>query len=373
MDTDALTPSLLRALRAPQPYPAVSLTMPTHRRQPDNAQDAVRLRNLVAEAGRRLDADPDVSRQAGIDVRAHLDRAVAEVGPWHALDGLLIFASPAESHVWTLAREVPERVVLSDTFLTRNLVAAKAQARPFWVLAVSGDRATLWSGTREGVREEEREGFPMTVPETQFDAQREERIGDVPSTFQDEETRHFLRAADEALGAVLAADSRPLYLIGLPQALTALEEVGVHCRSAAGTVHKGGLTDASPTGLLKELRPAIEEHRRREATDIAGRLDDARGRRSFAAGLDEVWAAVRDRRAGVVAVEEHFRQTVRVTDRHLEPVGADARGSAVTSPQVRDDIVDELVEAALDSGADVAFLADDALAEHGRISAGLRY
>lgn len=51
MDTDALTPGLLQELRATRPYPALSLTMPTHRRAPDNAQDAVRLRNLVAEAG----------------------------------------------------------------------------------------------------------------------------------------------------------------------------------------------------------------------------------------------------------------------------------------------------------------------------------
>ncbi len=35
--------------------------------------------------------------------------------------------------------------------------------------------------------------------------------------------------------------------------------------------------------------------------------------------------------------------------------------------------MDELVEAALDSGADVVFVEDDSLAEHGRIAAALRY
>src|SRR5688572_29397462 len=79
MDTDALTPELLRKLREPKAYPAVSLTMPTHRREPDNEQDSVRLRNLMAEAGRRLDADEAVGRQARGGIKAQLEQAVAGV------------------------------------------------------------------------------------------------------------------------------------------------------------------------------------------------------------------------------------------------------------------------------------------------------
>lgn len=70
-------------------------------------------------------------------------------------------------------------------------------------------------------------------------------------------------------------------------------------------------------------------------------------------------------------MEEHFQQTVRVADEHLEPVSGEA--ADLTDSSVREDIVDELVEAALDSGADVVFLADDALTEYGRIAAALRY
>ncbi|CAM5644092.1 hypothetical protein SBADM41S_12182 [Streptomyces badius] len=101
------------------------------------------------------------------------------------------------------------------------------------------------------------------------------------------------------------------------------------------------------------------------------RLDNARSAHAFAGGLDEVWAAVREGRAGLVAVEEHFQATVRVADEHLEPVPEGTAQSA--DGAVREDIVDELVEAALDSGADVVFVEDDSLAEHGRIAAALRY
>lgn len=371
MDTDALTAGLLRELRATRPYPAVSLTMPTHRRAPDNAQDAVRLRNLVAEAGNRLEADPQVTREARAAVREQLDRAVAEVDPRRALDSLVILATAEEYQIWQLPRTAPERVVLSDTFLTRNLVAAKAQARPFWVLTVAADHAALWSGTADAVRPEERDGFPLTAPKEAPNPQREERIGDTPSTFSDEETRQFLRTVDEKLRAVLAADPRPLYLIGLAPALALLDEVGESAGTAIGRVTKGAPADISPAELLRELRPALEAGSGRTADEIETRLDHARGSHTFAGGLDEVWAAVQEGRAGLVAVEEHVQRTVRVTDGHLEPVGVDAARTA--DGEVREDIVDELVEAALDSGADVVFVADDSLAGHGRIAAALRY
>lgn len=319
----------------------------------------------------RLEADPAVTHEAGNAVKEQLDRAVTELDPRRALDALVVLVTADEHQIWQIPRTAPERVVLSDTYLTRNLVAAKAQAQPFWALTVSAEHAVLWSGAQDVLTEERTGGFPLTAPREAPNPQREEQIGDTPSTFTDEETRNFLRTVDEKLRAVLAEDPRPLYLVGLAPALALLDEVGESTKSAVGRVAKGVPADMTPGDLLKELRPALDERRQRFAAEIDGRLDEARGRRAFAGGLDEVWAAVREGRAGLVAVEEHFQQTVRVADEHLEPVSGEA--ADLTDSSVREDIVDELVEAALDSGADVVFLADDALTEYGRIAAALRY
>ena len=66
----ALSPTTLTELRRPRPYPAVSVLTPTHRREPENAQDPVRLRNVVAEAKKQLEADPAVTRERRHDVVA---------------------------------------------------------------------------------------------------------------------------------------------------------------------------------------------------------------------------------------------------------------------------------------------------------------
>lgn len=371
MDSNDLTPEVLRRLRKPRSYPAVSLTIPTHRREPRNDGDPVRLRNVLADAVHRMEADPDIPKAARLAVRAQLDRAAAEVDLRHKLDGLLILADADEHQIWYLPRETPESVVISDTYLTRNLVAATAQLRRYWVLGVAAGRATLWSGAGQFLHEHRGDGFPMTPPEETWDVEREERIGDTPSTFTDEETRKFLRSVDDAFTAVLAARPRPFHLVGVAPALALLEDAGSTARSAAGRLAKGGLTDGPAHVLAAALRPVVDAYARSEEKEVLDRLDDARSSRTFAAGLDEVWVAVRERRAALVAVEEHFQRSARVSDGHLIPV--DGEDGAAVGRAVQDDIVDELVESALDGGARVVFLDDDVLAGHHRIAAVLRY
>ncbi|MFF2847990.1 chemotaxis protein [Streptomyces sp. NPDC058001] len=361
----ALTPAVLARLRAPRPYPAVSLVMPTHRREPDNAQDPVRLRNLLAEAKERLRADPAVTRERRADVEEQLDRAHTEVDLAHVEDGLAIFAAPGEHHVWYLGRTAPERVVLADTFLTRNLVAAREAERPYWVMAVSANRVSLWNGGPERVTEVYKGGFPLTRSLTAQDVEREERIGDVPSTFTDEATRQFLRGADEAMRHVLAAAPRPLYVAGEAAALSLLDDAGTVARDASRVPH-GGLADGPADVVWQAVRPFRAVHQEAEIGALLQELDKARGRRDFAAGVDEVWQSALGGRVGTLAVEENYRTTVRDDGEHLVPAESG-------DLDAREDLVDEIVERSLDTDAKVRFVPDGTLAEQNHIAAVLRY
>ncbi|WP_030688950.1 hypothetical protein [Streptomyces globisporus] len=361
----ALSTAALAELRRPRPYPAVSLLMPTHRREPDNAQDPVRLRNLLARAEKDLQDDPGVTRERRADVLSQLERAVAEVDLAHAEDGLVIHVAPGEHHVWTVARTVPERVVIADTFLTRNLVAARSAERPYWALTVAADRISLWNGAPERAVEHTADGFPLTRSLEDPDAERKERIGDLPSTFRDEDARTFFREAHEVLRTVLASEPRPLYVIGEAPAVSLLEETGSLPQDTA-TVHQGGLGDGPEEAVRKALAPLLAAHEEAVSTTALTELDAARSRREYAGGLDEVHEAAKEGRIRLLAVEEHYRTVVRDYGDHLEPADASDLDS-------RDDIVDEIVEQALETGAEVRFVPDGALADANRIAAVLRY
>ncbi|MFI6035883.1 chemotaxis protein [Streptomyces sp. NPDC051315] len=361
----ALSPATLSALRRPRPYPAVSVLTPTHRREPDSTQDRVRLRNVVTEAKKQLETDPSVTRERRVDVAEQLDRALAEIDLTHTEDGLVIFAAPGEHQVWSLPRPVPERVVLSDTFLTRNLVSARAAERLFWVLSVSADRVTLWNGGPGRVTEARTGGFPLVRSRENFDAERMERIGDLPSTFRDEGTRHFLRDAETAMARLLRENPRPLYVTGEQAALSLLDEFGGVTRDAVHVPH-GGLTHATPDTVWQAVRPLLDEEARRDTNAVARELDSARGHRTFAAGVDEVWQNAREGRVRLLAVEENYRVTVRDDGDHLTP-------AASGDLDARDDIVDEIVEQCLETGAEVRFVPDGTLGEAEGIAGVLRY
>lgn len=365
-----LTSATLADLRKTRPFPAVSLLMPTHRTEPDNAQDPIRLRNMVTEAKRRLESDPDVPRDARFDVAAQLDQALGEVDLVHSLDGLVILASPGEHEVWSLPREVPERVVFSDTYLTRNLVAARAQNEPYWVLALAIDHATLWGGTNDRVEQVSLEGFPHKIDDLDWDVEHQERVGNFPSVYTDERTHQFMREIDTKLNALLSRHPRPFYLVGLPPVLAVLDEVRTNHHTEAGRVPKGGLTQGPPHTLAAEIEPAREAYRTKQIGDLAQRIDAATGRRAMTSGLDEVWRAVLEGRVDTLVIEDGYRETVQVAENHLMPVpdGTPSNGFPVV-----DDIVDDIAERALDRGAQVYFVPDGELAERGHIAATLRF
>lgn len=361
-----LTPAALAELRRPRKYPAVSVLLPTHRRERDHAQDAVRLRNLLEQAKDAVHHDPEVSRTDRIDVIGQLDQAGAEVDLVYAEDGLAIFAAPGEHHIWSLDRPVPPRVLLAQTFLTRNLVAAHAASQPFWVLVVSGDIATMWSGGRGRVPERISGPFPVRRPRIDFDPERQQRIGDMPGIFDDEETRIFLREVAEAADSVLAADPRPLYVVGDTEALAALDETGPLVREAVARIAHGGLAEGPGEALRRALRDAARARDDEQVAEVLDGLDRARGHKSFAGGVDEVWHSVAEGRASLVAIEDDYRATFRDDGGHLVPATPGERGA-------REDIVDEIAEQALDTGAQVHFLPDGTLAEAGHIAAVLRF
>ncbi|QOV33647.1 chemotaxis protein [Streptomyces ferrugineus] len=362
----ALSPTTLTELRRPRPYPAVSVLTPTHRREPYRTQDQVRLRNVVAEAKKQLEADPSVTRERRTDVERQLDQALAEVDLTYAEDGLVIFAAPGEHQVWSLARTVPERVVLSDTFLTRHLVSAQAAERPYWVLSISADRVALWNGTLDRITEARMGGFPLTRRVENFDAERREQIGDTPSTFRDEGTRHFLKDADSAMSTILRRDPRPLYVTGEQAALSLLDEIGGATRIAVHIPH-GGLAHGTHEAVWQAVGPRITAEIRENTDAVLRELESAHGRKAFAAGLDELWRSAREGRVRLLAVEENYRATVRGEEGgHLIPaVSGDL--------DAREDIVDEIVEQCLETGAEVRFVPDGTLSDSRGIAGVLRY
>ena len=148
------------ALQQISGYPALTITLPTHRTSPDNQQDPIRLRNLVTQATDRLLGEFS-KREIG-PLLARLEDLVNDVNYRQTLDGLVLCANQDFGVKYYLPFTLPERVVVEETFLTRDLVFAMNRTPRYWVLVLSEQPTRLFEGTRDTLVEVQEGGFPMT-------------------------------------------------------------------------------------------------------------------------------------------------------------------------------------------------------------------
>lgn len=366
------TAELLAELRRPRPYPAVSVTLPTHRHRPENQQDHIRLRNLLEEAGRRLADDPEVPRERRLAVAEHLRLAGEELDPERFLDGLVLYASEDEHRMYRVGAEVSERVVFGTTYLTRNLVAAEARSRPYWVLVLSEDDVRLWHGRGTQVEPVEGDGFPVANPGDERDGPITREGGGLGVS---QDMRSMFTEADDKLAAALDGRAQPVVLVGLRPQTSLFRSVTRHADHIAVELDKGGLRTVTPAALAMELAPVRQELAEARGKAALEALDAARSGRRYAGGVQDAWLPAHEGRVAHLVVEDGLRITARPdTVEGAERAALSlVDGGTPVADGVEDDIVDSLVEAVLDADGVVDFVPDGTLAEAGGLAAALRF
>lgn len=371
---------LLAELRRPRPYPAVSITLPTHRQRPENQQDHIRLRNLLAETEKRLTDDPRLSREQAAAVVRQLGDAVDELDPEHFLEGLVLYASADEARTYLVSAEVPERIVIGDSYLTRNLVAASARQIPYLALILSTGEVRLWHGVGYELHEldQEESGFPVISSGAERDGAPTRTNHGATQDF-----RNMLSEADRKLTPLLQEAVLPVVVVGLRQQIATFRELSRHPAVLATDLEVGGLLHTTAAELVDQLAPARAALAAADADEALKALDAARSGRRYAAGVQDCWQSAREGRVGHLVVEESVRvtarpETVEGAERAaltlVEPAAAAEDGAADGAAEgVEDDIVDSLVEMVLAADGAVTFVPDGSLEEAGGLAAALRY
>jgi thymidylate kinase len=359
--------SQLADLHEPRPFPAVSIIMPTHRRLPGRREDQVRLKVLLDEARHRL-RELELERGVAEDIARNLEKAAEQVDFDRTAEALVLLAARGgETHSFILPRvKVRERVVIDDTFATRDLVAMLENTWRHWVVSIA-KRTRLLGGDGQRLDEVENALFPMiyndAVPVT------DERGRPAPHEFHIEEERRlkFLRQIATNLAETLKRDPRPVVVIGVQRNISAFME-SVHetvADAVIGTV-EGNFDFASPAEIAAVVEPVLEEEHRRAQQRALAEIDGALSARRFASGLEECWELAPLGRIAHLMVEEDFFAPARTVDGRLLPP-EEPEGKFVT------DAVDDLVEAVLRGDGQVTFVPDGSLQEYGRVAAVLRY
>lgn len=335
--------ALLSELQRRSGYPCVTILVNTTPGEWIDQTQRQTIERLIASADRRLHGDVDD------DVRIRtvegLRRLVTEMETSTCAQALALCASPGYTAAVKLGRRVVERLVIDDTFATRDLVADVNRTATFRVVTVSEHIVRMLYGDRNRLAEQLDDRWPLVRDEGQSVAS-------------------WTRAVVHALRAEQRRHSVPTIVAGVERSVhralgtAELETVGI----VAGNHDRSGWDE-----LHRAAWPLVEGWIEANQMRALEKLDNARSQRRFAGGLDEVWTLAMEGRLELVVVEDSYAVSARVLDGRLEVT--DER----EAPDVVDDIVDEIVEAVLRRSGGAVIVPDGTLEQHERIAAVARY
>lgn len=391
MDISELTPETLATLRTRRPYPAVTMVMPVDPKAPFSEKDRILLRGLITEAQRQLAEDQDVERDVRLalrDGKLTPDTVAELVDPGVPAGELVVYLSATDpAQVWQVPTdaEVLPRVEFADRYLTRYLAAAEQRAWPYLVLVLDQEMCRLYRGSASRLREVQQHGFPdaPAIPSPE-DAVPGPIPRAQPYEAHEEYVKQYLRTVDKNLGRALKAhNGLPLFVIGGDKILAAFLDLTGYRDLVADTLPLTGMDKDTPAELAKRVAPAVEAYRAKQVAEAVRDLEDSRSQNRYAGGPAEVWTAVADKRVQRLLVEEGLliAGTADGDGRELRTV---PYPEPVTLPQPKEDfeppepgvdtdIVEQLVENAVESGALVLFVPDGTLADAAGVAAVLRY
>ncbi len=335
--------ALLNDLQRRRAYPSITILMNTTKGVPMSPAEVAAARRMIDHVDQRLDGD--VGGEVRVALRAELEVLLREQEGVVSSASIAWCASPDYTTVVRLGRIVDERVVIDETFATRDLVADLNRSAEFRVVTVSEQMTRVFVGDRSRLIEVQNEAWPMARgPEQSIMA--------------------WTRAAAERIRDENATHGFPTVVAGVDR--TVRRSLVPEMLETIGFIP--GNRDRSSWAELHEAAwPLVEEWLSSDQDAALQSLARARSARKFAGGLEELWALVGEGRIATLVVEDGFAVAVRVHDGRIDLT--DDR----EAPDVVDDIVDEVIEAVLAARGRVVIVPDGVLAVHERIAAVLRF
>ncbi|MCC7414237.1 MAG: hypothetical protein IT495_21655 [Gammaproteobacteria bacterium] len=347
--------------------PCLSLYQPTHRRHPENAQDAIRFRNLVKKMGESLRQKYPAS-----ETRALLQpfEALAEDRAFwnHTADGLAVLSATGLFRVYRLQRPVVELVVVADSFHTKPLMRISQSADRYHILGLSRQTFKLFEGNRDALDEiQPIEGVPRTVAEQLGKEvggpERTNRVygragsgsvtqhgTDVKQDAEDRDTKLFFRAVDQA---VLQHYSQPsglrLILAALPEHHHLFRTVSRNplLMKEAIDVHPDDL----PLDALRERAwQLVQPHYLKRLAGLVEAFGAATSNGRGAEDPGDIVAAAIAGRIATLLIEAD-----RLIPGHIDVASGKITPDDLSNPEV-DDVLDDLGERVVKTGGEVVIV-----------------
>jgi hypothetical protein len=329
---------------------AVTITLPTHRHAPDNAQDPIRVRNAARRAADAL-GQLSLSREHRGALTGRLDALESEVerqvGFRHTNLGLACYVTTGQTRVVAVGHTPPERVIVSDEFSLAVPLRDVVSADDVEVLVLttgggSTEGARLYHLERGELVESSAAAFPMSWDVRDRDRSYANRI---EAAQRDALIESFLRRVNRSLAEHYGdTDAPDMVVVGVRRLRDHWRSVSPAQLTSAVVAEVDGNVDRVPLSeLQRQVEEALTAAADTSAAEALGRVANVE-RSKVAAGVDEVHLLAGQGRLRRLLVEEG------------------AADEVVVDGVVIADRVALTLRSAYDSGAEILVLADGAMA-----------
>ncbi|TYB79881.1 hypothetical protein ES674_01640 [Bizionia myxarmorum] len=337
--------------------------MNSHRTNPDALKDAITLKNHIKEVETRLLADTTKRNATGLLEK--LNALVEQIDHSHNLDSLLLFVNDDVAEYTRLPIKVTDRVVIDDSFATRDLVRAMHAEAHYYVLVLSQENSRLIEALNDKVVQEFKAPFPMENKQFFTRNKAESAVASRESSLIAE----YFNQVDKAVNTIRKENPLPVLICSLEENYAEYLKIADEKHSILNTYLNKNRISEKDHAIVTEAWKLVKSHNSELNSNRKTELLKAVSDNKFLSDTNEIWKAIKDGKIQTLFIEQGLFQPAIMDDDEISYVTEDHR----TDKNVIDDIFDEMIELNMNFGGDVVFLPKGELSKFNGFGAITRY
>lgn len=341
----------------------VTIILNTHRTKPDNKVDRLELKKLIHEADNRLFQYESEEKARIISKRLHA--LENHIHYDENLDSLILFVSDTVAKHLHLPLRVENRVVIDKSFATRDLVRLLHMKTNYFVLVLSEYKARLIEAFNETLIREVGSPFPIENTDLYSTNTIELKNAERQKNLLSE----FYNRIDKAVNEIRNDNPKPVLICSQEMNYREYLKIADIKESILPVFVRGNKLYQDAKEIIHESWKIVSAYEIEKNSERIKELEEAVGSGKFLSDANEIWNATNEGRIRTVFIEEDLFRSARIDKNTITFVTESERNK----PDVVDDVYDEIIEASMNSGADVVFFKKGELQQFQGLGAVTRF
>lgn len=335
----------LKKLKSLYSKNSITVILKTHRTFPDNNQDAILLKNLIKDAENRLLAE-NSSREVQ-ELIDKLNTLANSIDHRQNQESLILFVSNDVVDFVRLPIPVESRVVVDNTFATRDLIRGLHARAGYYVLVLSKDEARLIEASNDKVVQEFGDDFPLKNEFSQVSKSELSDAGRLRNL-----SAEFFNRVDKAVNQIRKDNPMPVLVASDQQNYHEYMKIADEPKTILDFFLNGNKQTEKDFNIVSEAWNIVKEDVTKRNNERKADLQKAVSANKFLSDTNEIYQAIKQGKVQTLFVEQGlFQPAIMENDQITYVTDEDRNGKDVI-----DDIYDELIEMNLKHGGDVIFL-----------------